>query len=84
MQFGGADTQSGESALGRYHFDLENDHEVVRDLEGVAASSLEEAIVQALDVIVEMRDADDLVEPGAWTLVVRDADGTTVERLTVE
>ena len=76
--------EAGSSWLRRFHFDLESGRGVIRDREGVAASSLEEAVAQARTVIAEMRDADDLAEPGTWALVVRDADGTTVERLTVE
>ena len=84
MRFADRDFESGSSRLRRFHFDLENGREVVEDREGVAASSLEEAVTQARAVIAEMRDADNVAEPGAWTLVVRAADGAVLERLTVE
>ena len=84
MRFGGFDFEPGSGALKRYHFDLENGAELIKDREGVAASGLEEAVTQARAVIAEMRDADDLAQPGAWTLAIRDADGAVLTRLTVE
>ena len=84
MRFGGADVQPDVSAFGRYHFDLENGREIIKDREGVHAPSLEEAVAQAQAIIAEMRDADDLTEPGAWTLAIRNAGGAVLKRLTVE
>ena len=75
---------SGSGALRRFHFDLENGHEVIEDREGVGASSLEEAATQARTVIAEMRDNDELAEPGTWTLAIREAGGDVLTRLAVE
>ena len=80
----GADTQNGMNVLKRYHFDLENGSEVVEDQDGVEAFGLEEAVTQAQTVLAELRDTDDLPEPGAWTLVVRGTDGAVLTRLRVE
>ena len=84
MRFGGAGAQADMSALGRFHFDLEAGDEVIEDREGVEAAGSEEAMAQARAVIAEMRDADELLAPGAWTLVVRDAEGAILDRLRVE
>ena len=71
-------------ALRRFHFDLEAGDEIIKDREGVDASSLNEAVTQAQAIIAEMRDADDLAEPGVWTLAIRTAGGAVLKRLTVE
>ena len=84
MLLDGFGFERGSGALRRYHFDLENGPAVIKDREGVEASGLKEVVTQARAVIAEMRDAHDLEELGAWTLVVRAADGAVLKRLTVE
>lgn len=65
-----------------FHFDLENNHEVIEDEDGVEADGLEQAVVEALAGINEMRAAGELDAMGAgWTLVVRNADGTVLRRV---
>ena len=68
----------------RYHFDLEDGNEVLRDQDGVEASSLDEAVTHALAVIAEMRANGEIVEPGVWRLVIRNGDGTDLKRLPVQ
>ena len=75
---------SGSGVLQRFHFDLENGDEVIEDHEGIGASSLEEAATQARTVISEMRDNNELAEPGMWTLAIREAGGAVLKRLSVE
>lgn len=68
----------------RFYFDVENGRETIRDHEGVDATDLTEALVEARSVIREMADdvcAHDL--GGGWTLVVRDAAGIVVARLPI-
>ena len=67
----------------RYHFDLENGGEIIRDREGADASGLEEAVTYALAVIAEMRTSGEVAELGDWTLVIRDGDGTALKRIPV-
>ena len=84
MRFADRDLELGFRGLRRFHFDLENGDEVIEDREGIGASDLEEAATQARTVIAEMRDNDELVEPGTWTLAIREAGGAVLKRLTVE
>lgn len=68
----------------RFYFDVESGRETVRDLEGVEAADLAEALAEARSVIREMADAVCADDPGtAWTLVVRDATGAVVARLPI-
>ena len=65
----------------RFHFDLTDGDEIIRDDEGVEASSHDEAIAEAQAALNEMRGTEEAValEDG-WRLVIRDESGVTVGR----
>ena len=65
----------------RYHFDLEDGLETMRDRDGVEADSAEQAVEQALTVIEEMRESGKIDDLGEWELVIRDARGGVIRRL---
>lgn len=69
----------------RFYFDIENGKESIRDEEGVEADGLEEALTEARSVIREMADELAAADPDeAWTIVVRDASGSSVGRLPIK
>ena len=76
--------ETGPIILGRYHLDLASGRKTIKDRKGVEAFDLVEALTQARAVSAEMRAADKRLESGAWTLMVRSADGAILDRLTVE
>ncbi|MGH1570805.1 DUF6894 family protein [Methylobacterium sp. P31] len=68
----------------RFYFEISNVEETIRDLEGVEAADLEEALFEARSVIAEMAEeitADHRGPP--WTLLVRDEAGWLVGRLPI-
>ena len=68
----------------RYRFDLESGPIEIQDETGVEASSLDQAIEQAVAGIAEMRASGEM--PAAdenWELVIRDEDGTEMKRIPV-
>lgn len=68
----------------RYHFDLEDGLETMRDRDGVEADSAEQAVEQALTVIEEMRESGEIGTVRGWELVIRDARGSAIRRLPIE
>ncbi|MCJ2092199.1 hypothetical protein MKK67_06770 [Methylobacterium sp. J-072] len=69
----------------RFYFDIENGEEILRDEEGVEASSFEEVMEEARSVIQEMAVEVTGDNPGEmWTLVVRASDGSLVGRLPIK
>lgn len=52
----------------RFYFDLHNGHDFIRDDEGVEASNLEQATVEAQVVMEEMRESDELSSRGRLEL----------------
>ena len=66
----------------RYYFDLVSGADEIRDDIGVEAHSLKQAIEEAKAGIAELSESGELPD-GEWELVVRDATGTLVSRLTV-
>ena len=70
--------------LAHFHFDLVNGSDVLRDEDGVNADSPEQAVAQAQAVIAEMSESGELIgDERSWTMVVRDAAGTTVRSLPI-
>ena len=67
----------------RYHFDLEDGLETMRDRDGVEADSAEQAVEQALTVIEEMRESGNIGDVRGWELVIRDARGSVIRRLSL-
>jgi hypothetical protein len=73
------------SAL-RVYFHLRSAHDVILDPEGVEVSNLQEARVQAIRAMEELRheDAAAAREWSGWTLTVADASGTILFSLNLD
>ncbi|MHB2211324.1 DUF6894 family protein [Methylobacterium sp. CM6257] len=68
----------------RFYFEITNVEETIRDLEGVEATDLEEALFEARSVIAEMAEEITAGHRGPpWTLLVRDEAGWLVGRLPI-
>lgn len=68
----------------RFYFEITNVEETIRDLEGVEAADLEEALFEARSVIAEMAEEITAGHWGPpWTLLVRDEAGWLVGRLPI-
>ncbi|GEP12473.1 DUF6894 family protein [Methylobacterium gnaphalii] len=67
----------------RFHFDLEQGTEAIRDEDGVEVRSLSIAIEQAQLSIDELRETGELADGDGWTLVIRDERGTALHRLSI-
>ncbi|AIQ93030.1 MULTISPECIES: hypothetical protein [Methylobacterium] len=68
----------------RFYFEIANAEETIRDLVGVEAAGLEEALIEARSVIAEM--AEEITGGGReplWTLLVRNEAGWLVGRLPI-
>ena len=60
----------------RFYFDLRGDRTVIPDETGILANDLNEAIVEALEALREMRASGELDEFGdGWKLAIRDDKG---------
>ncbi len=71
------------SALLRYYFNLTDGETVIRDEEGVEASSLQAAVISAIEAVEELR-AQDLShsdEWQGWRLEIVDAAGRAVQSI---
>jgi hypothetical protein len=69
----------------RFYFDLRKGQDFIRDDEGVEASDLEQATIEAQAVVDEMRDSNELSSLGkGWSLVIRDKDGATLKTLPLD
>lgn len=65
----------------RYHFDLENAYETIRDERGVIARDLTEVVEQVILGVNEMRLSGVLVDTQDWSIVIRDDAGTELTRI---
>lgn len=72
---------SALSLSARYYFNLTNDDVMIRDEEGILASSLLAAVVSAIEAVEELRSQDPLNpdEWHGWKLEVVDASGQAVQ-----
>jgi hypothetical protein len=70
----------------RYYFNLTNGDTMLRDEEGVEASSIQEAIVSALEAVEELcaQDASELAEWQGWRLEIVDASGRAVHSIPLD
>ena len=68
---------------GRFYFDLDNGTETIADESGVEASTVELAVVGAMEVIAEIRAKGRNDVARNWALIIRDAEGSTVKRLPI-
>jgi hypothetical protein len=72
---------SGLSASARYYFNLTDGDTMIRDEEGITASSLQAAVVSAMEAVEELRAQDPLNsdEWQGWQLEIVDASGQAVQ-----
>jgi hypothetical protein len=72
---------SGLSASARYYFNLTDGDSMIRDEEGIEASSIQAAVVAAMEAIEELRAQDPLNsdEWQGWRLEIVDASGQAVQ-----
>ena len=69
----------------RFHFDLTNGQELLRDDEGVDASGPKEAIEEAQALLDEMRGGVETEMPeSGWQLIVRDESGMTLKAISLD
>jgi hypothetical protein len=68
------------------YFHLRSAHDVIFDLEGLEVSDLQEARVQAIRALEEVRqeDASAVRDWSGWTLTVADARGTVLFSLDLD
>jgi hypothetical protein len=65
---------------GRYYFHLTNDEALIRDEEGTEVSSMQSALISAMEMIEELRaeNPSEADEWQGWRLEIVDAYGRTV------
>jgi uncharacterized protein DUF6894 len=65
---------------GRYYFHLTNDEALIRDEEGTEVSSMQSALISAMEMIEELRaeNPSEADEWQGWRLEIVDASGQTV------
>lgn len=69
---------------GRLYFDLVSNDEIIRDRVGVVSTDVAASLAYAREVIAEIANSGQLgVADGAWSMIVRDADGRVVTTLTI-
>ncbi|KFG69310.1 hypothetical protein JH26_10750 [Microvirga sp. BSC39] len=74
------------SALLRYYFNLTDGETVIWDQEGVEASSLQAAVISAMEAVEELRsqDASNSDEWQGWRLEIVDAAGRAVQSIPLD
>jgi hypothetical protein len=76
----------GLSVAARYYFNLTNGDSMIRDEEGIIASSLQAAAVSAMEAVEELRAQDPLNsdEWQGWRLEIVDASGQAVQTIPLD
>jgi hypothetical protein len=76
----------GRSKTERYYFNLTDGDVMIRDEEGIEASSLQAAVISALEAIEELRAQDPLSsdEWQGWRLEIVDASGQAVQAIPLD
>ena len=74
------------SGAGRYYFHLTNGEAVIRDEEGTEVSSMQTALISAMEMIEELRTEDPSAaeEWQGWRLEIVDASGRTVHTMPLD
>ncbi len=74
------------SVSARYFFNLTNGETMIRDEEGIVASSIRAAVVSALEAVEELRaqDPSNSDEWRGWRLEIVDASGQTVQSIPLD
>jgi hypothetical protein len=77
---------SGPLVLARYYFNLTNGDAMIRDEEGSTASSLQAAVISAMEAIEELRaqDPSNSDEWQGWRLEIVDASGQAVQSIPLD
>ena len=69
----------------RFHFDLTNGEEFIRDTEGIDARGPHEAIEEAQAALADMRGNEETPASGdGWQLVIRDESGVTLKAISLD
>jgi hypothetical protein len=76
----------GVSAPARYYFNLTNGDSMIPDEEGITASSLQAAVVSAMEAVEELRgqDPSNSDEWQGWQLEIVDAAGHAVQTIPLD
>jgi hypothetical protein len=76
----------GLSVAARYYFNLTNGENMIRDEEGIEASSIQAAVVSAMEAVEELRahDPSNSDEWQGWRLEVVDASGQVVQAIPLD
>ena len=74
------------SGAGRYYFHLTNGEAVIRDEEGTEVSSMQTALISAMEMVEELRAEDPSAadEWQGWSLEIVDASGRTVHTMPLD
>jgi hypothetical protein len=77
---------SGLSVSARYYFNLTNGDVMIRDEEGIEASSIQSAVISALEAVEELRaqDPSNSDEWQGWRLEIIDAEGRAVHAIPLD
>ena len=81
-----AQSSPSRSKTERYCFNLTNGDVMIRDEEGIEASSIQAAVISALEAIEELRAQDPLNsdEWQGWRLEIVDAEGRAVHAIPLD
>jgi hypothetical protein len=76
----------GLSVTARYYFNLTNGDTMIRDEEGIEASSIQAAVMSAMEAVEELRalDPSNSDEWHGWWLEIVDATGQAVQTITLD
>jgi hypothetical protein len=76
----------GLSAPARYYFNLTDGETMIRDEEGVEASSIQAAVMSAVEAVEELRaqDLSSSDEWQGWRLEIVDASGQAVQAIPLD
>ena len=76
----------GISVTARYYFNLTNGDTMIRDEEGIEASSIQAAVISAMEAVEELRaqDPSNSEEWQGWWLEIVDASGQAVQTIPLD
>ena len=76
----------GISVRARYYFNLTDGETMIRDEEGIVASSLQAAVVSAMEAVEELRahDPSNSNEWQGWRLEIVDASGQAIQAIPLD
>ena len=76
----------GISVLARYYFNLTNGETMIRDEDGIEASSVQAAVISAMEAVEELRSQDpsNSEEWQGWWLEIVDTSGQAVQTIPLD